>query len=61
MTFLFTVNITSFVNLFYQKQPKCEAESTETSADTSVAEEITVLYEVEQDLGSQPLSVMKAR
>ncbi|XP_077049425.1 protein zwilch homolog isoform X2 [Siphateles boraxobius] len=40
-------------------QPKCEAESTETSADTSVVEEI--LYKVEQDLGPQPLSVMKAR
>lgn len=59
MPFLFTVNITSFVNLFDQKQPKCEAESTDTSADTSVVEEM--LYKVEQDLGPQPLSVMKAR
>lgn len=57
--FLFKVNITSFVNLFYQKQPKYDAESTETSADTSVVEEI--LYKVEQDLGPLPLSVMKAR
>ncbi|KAG1944940.1 protein zwilch homolog [Pimephales promelas] len=40
-------------------QPKCEATSSETSADTSVVEEI--LYKVEQDLGPQPLSVMKAR
>jgi len=59
VSFLFKVNITSFVNLFYQKQPKCEATSSETSADTSVVEEI--LYKVEQDLGPQPLSVMKAR
>ncbi|XP_067276593.1 protein zwilch homolog isoform X2 [Pseudorasbora parva] len=40
-------------------QPKCEAESAETTADSSVVEEM--LYKVEQDLGPQPLSVMKAR
>uniref|UniRef100_A0A671SIE8 Protein zwilch n=1 Tax=Sinocyclocheilus anshuiensis TaxID=1608454 RepID=A0A671SIE8_9TELE len=40
-------------------QPKCEPEATETTADTSVVEE--TLFKVEQDLGPQPLSVMKAR
>uniref|UniRef100_A0A673LE27 Protein zwilch n=1 Tax=Sinocyclocheilus rhinocerous TaxID=307959 RepID=A0A673LE27_9TELE len=40
-------------------QPKCEPEATETTADTSVVED--TLFKVEQDLGPQPLSVMKAR
>uniref|UniRef100_A0A8C2HZS4 Protein zwilch n=1 Tax=Cyprinus carpio TaxID=7962 RepID=A0A8C2HZS4_CYPCA len=39
-------------------QPKCEPEATETTDDTSVVEE--TLFKVEQDLGPQPLSVMKA-
>uniref|UniRef100_A0A673LLQ4 Protein zwilch n=1 Tax=Sinocyclocheilus rhinocerous TaxID=307959 RepID=A0A673LLQ4_9TELE len=40
-------------------QPRCEPEATETTADTSVVEE--TFFKVEQDLGPQPLSVMKAR
>lgn len=47
------------MNLFNEKQPKCEPEATETTDDTSVVEE--TLFKVEQDLGPQPLSVMKAR
>lgn len=44
------------MNLFNEKQPQCEPEAT---ADTSAVEE--TLFKVEQDLGPQPLSVMKAR
>ncbi len=47
------------MNVFNEKQPQCEPEAIETTADTSAVEE--TLFKVEQDLGPQPLSVMKAR
>lgn len=50
----------TYLNFFNEKQMKYEPEPTESLVDdSSLVEEVPI--KIEQDLGPEPLSVMKAR